>query len=100
MPRTLRTGMTGDDVVQMQHWLNRSIPPLKTPKLKEDGIFGPKTLAALRAFQALKGLDADGAYGPNSQAALACFHVVDDEAAFRASTRRIWALKVYLNHEA
>ena len=94
MPRTLRNGMTGDDVKKMQHYLNRSIPPLFLPALKEDGIFGPKTLASLREFQRAQRLAVDGVYGENSQAALACFHVVDNVEYFRATTRHIWTLKV------
>ncbi len=35
-----------------------------------DGIMGPQTLAALRAFQRSKGLDPDGIVGPRTRAAL------------------------------
>ena len=34
--------------------------------LKEDGSFGPASVAALKAWQTKYGLDADGSYGPKS----------------------------------
>jgi HK97 family phage prohead protease len=40
------------------------------PKLKTDGVFGPKTLAAVKAFQKAHGLTADGLAGPVTMAAL------------------------------
>jgi len=38
--------------------------------LRADGAFGPRTDAALRAFQRRHGLVVDGLYGPRSVAAL------------------------------
>ena len=40
------------------------------PPLKLDGIFGPKTLAAVKAFQKSHGLKVDGLVGPKTTAAL------------------------------
>ena len=40
------------------------------PPLTVDGISGPNTLAAIKAFQASKGIDADGIVGPITLAAL------------------------------
>jgi peptidoglycan hydrolase-like protein with peptidoglycan-binding domain len=86
--------MTGDDVKKMQHYLNRSIPPLSLPDLREDGIFGSKTLGALREFQKLRELAVDGVYGDHSRTALTAFHVVENDPFFRAATRSVWAHKV------
>lgn len=40
-----------------------------------DGVLGPRTEAAVRAFQKDSGLDVDGIAGPNTQAALKSEHV-------------------------
>ena len=44
------------------------------PPLKVDGIFGPKTLAAVKAFQRSHGLKVDGLVGPHTTAALRTRH--------------------------
>jgi peptidoglycan hydrolase-like protein with peptidoglycan-binding domain len=53
--------------VEIQHALNVKGA---NPKLKEDGAFGPKTVAAIKTFQLSRGLVADGVAGPATQAAL------------------------------
>lgn len=62
----LRQGSTGPFVVVLQASLNRisqSYPAI--PKIPAaDGIFGPRTEAAVRAFQEIFGLSADGIVGP------------------------------------
>lgn len=60
-------GETGKRVSDLQARLNAlgAKPPLKI-----DGKFGPKTLAAVRAFQAAHGLKVDGLVGPKTTAAL------------------------------
>jgi murein L,D-transpeptidase YcbB/YkuD len=61
----LRYGATGAAVVELQHRLNAARGPAATA-LVPDGIFGPKTLAAVKEFQ-LQGvpvLVADGIAGP------------------------------------
>jgi peptidoglycan hydrolase-like protein with peptidoglycan-binding domain len=60
-------GETGKRVSDLQERLNAGgfKPPLKV-----DGIFGPKTLAAVRAFQKAHGLKVDGLVGPKTTAAL------------------------------
>lgn len=52
-------------------------PPLET--LTEDGVYGPKTIRAVRAFQEATGVLADGRAGPETRAALAAF--LDSPAA-------------------
>lgn len=56
-PRTMRKGMTGADVENMQKILG----------VKEDG-FSFGTLVALKKWQNLNGLKADGIAGPITQA--------------------------------
>ncbi len=58
--RTLREGDKGNDVKELQRRL----------KLAADGEFGPRTKAAVVAFQKSKGLTADGVVGPKTAAAL------------------------------
>ena len=64
-------GETGKRVSDLQSRLNAlgAKPPLKV-----DGIFGPKTLAAVRAFQKSHGLKVDGLVGPKTTAALRTRH--------------------------
>jgi peptidoglycan LD-endopeptidase LytH len=59
--RTLRIGSVGDDVKILQTALG----------ISADGSFGPKTKAAVIAFQISKGLTPDGVFGSMSYAALA-----------------------------
>lgn len=60
-------GETGKRVSDLQARLNAEgfKPPLKV-----DGVFGPKTLAAVKAFQRSHGLKVDGLVGPLTTAAL------------------------------
>jgi N-acetylmuramoyl-L-alanine amidase len=58
--------MRGDDVLDLQHRLNR----LGFDAGTEDGIFGPDTQAAVEEFQRNVGLDVDGVAGPGTVEAL------------------------------
>lgn len=58
--------MRGDDVAQLQRQMNT----LGFDAGKEDGIFGPNTDRAVRAFQKEYGVAEDGMFGPIGQAAL------------------------------
>jgi hypothetical protein len=62
---TLKKGAKGDAVVLMQQRLNAN-----GAGLTADGVFGPKTDQAIRAFQQQRGLTADGICGPRTWAAL------------------------------
>lgn len=64
--RTLRFGDRGADVMQLQLALSRAGYAVGGI----DGIFGPKTLNALRRFQAANGLAIDGIAGINTRTAL------------------------------
>lgn len=63
--RPVGTGETGKRVSDLQARLNAL-----GAKLKLDGIFGPKTRAAVEAFQKAHGLKVDGLVGPLTTAAL------------------------------
>jgi flagellum-specific peptidoglycan hydrolase FlgJ len=63
---TLGMGSRGKSVASLQNSLRAAgFNPGKT-----DGLFGPKTQAALRGYQASKGLKADGLAGPKTFGAL------------------------------
>ena len=61
-----RPMLRGDDVAELQRRLNT----LGFDAGKEDGIFGPDTVAALTEFQRNAGLGADGIVGPDTTDAL------------------------------
>ena len=63
----LKTGSSGDEVKKLQKRLAASGFDAGTA----DGVFGPKTEAALKAFQESAGIAADGIAGPATNAALA-----------------------------
>ena len=63
--RNLKKGAKGDDVRALQKLLNH-----KGDNLVEDGDFGKKTLAAVKAFQKLRGLKVDGIAGKKTISAL------------------------------
>lgn len=65
MYQTVRLGSKGDAVVALQNALVAS-----GAKIVVDGDFGPSTDAALKAFQAARGLTQDGVAGPKTWAAL------------------------------
>ena len=58
---TLRKGARGDNVTSLQQMLNKN-----GYNLAEDGVFGGKTLAAVRDYQSKNGLTADGIVGNNT----------------------------------
>ena len=70
-PNNLQSGSRGQKVSQLQYMLNvmaeyvSSIPPVAV-----DGIFGPRTQEAVRAFQHFSGLPEDGIVGPQTWNAL------------------------------
>jgi len=61
--RTLRRGMRGDDVKRIQREIGM-------PAADQDGIFGPKTERAVRAFQQNAGIQVDGVVGRQTQSAI------------------------------
>jgi peptidoglycan hydrolase-like protein with peptidoglycan-binding domain len=58
----LRVGSRGSDVTRLQNSLNSA----GFNAGGADGIFGPRTAAAVRAFQRARGLASDGVVGPNT----------------------------------
>lgn len=67
IPITLKIGSTGPLVETLQSTLNSAGA---NPALNVDGIFGPKTEAAVKAFQKSRGLTQDGIVGPITWKAL------------------------------
>ncbi|VVB68922.1 Putative peptidoglycan binding domain protein [uncultured archaeon] len=67
MPITLAVGSTGPLVKTLQSTLNSAGA---NPALNVDGIFGPKTETAVKAFQKSHGLAQDGIVGPITWKAL------------------------------
>ncbi|MDD2869110.1 N-acetylmuramidase domain-containing protein [Neomegalonema sp.] len=63
--RALRLGDQGEEVSRLQRALSAAGHPVAP-----DGVFGPRTEAALRAFQQARGLSPDGLAGALTQAAL------------------------------
>ena len=63
----LKQGAEGDLVKALQADLNKGC----NAGLKEDGIFGPLTDAAVRKFQADAGLSVDGVVGADTRSELA-----------------------------
>ena len=51
-------------------WVQQSLNRVAGERLVEDGIAGPATTAAIKRFQARRGLSPDGVAGPRTQAAL------------------------------
>lgn len=67
----LAAGSTGQHVKEMQYYLYiLSAYYSSIPQISYDGIFGPATTAAVKAFQQLFGLTVDGIVGPATWAAL------------------------------
>ncbi|MSP12527.1 MAG: mannan endo-1,4-beta-mannosidase [Chloroflexi bacterium] len=63
MPKTLRPGDTGSDVVLLQSTLNTR-PPSALPLLAVDGNYGPLTLARVKEFERHNGLRPSSIVGP------------------------------------
>lgn len=58
--------LTKADIVQMQEWLDATGCDVGA----NDGVIGPLTIASLKSFQKGAGLTVDGVYGPKTKAAL------------------------------
>ena len=78
MARTLVQGSTGDDVRSVQDMLNYHLRR-ETP-LAVDGIFGPKTFARVKLFQSRQKLKDDGIVGKLTNAALFEVHEYQAQA--------------------
>jgi zinc D-Ala-D-Ala carboxypeptidase len=70
----LRIGSRGANVTALQHLL-RGWSDINRFSLAADGSYGPRTAAAVRTFQRLRGLRVDGVVGPQTWGSLAWFIV-------------------------
>jgi zinc D-Ala-D-Ala carboxypeptidase len=68
--RVLRIGSRGADVTALQHML-RGWSDINRFSVAADGIYGPRTAAAVRTFQRFRGLRVDGVVGPQTWGSLA-----------------------------
>lgn len=79
----LRTGSVGPDVARLQYILNRvsrNYPAI--PRIEPvDGIFGPRTEQAVRAFQSVFNLGVDGIVGRNTWYAMTRLYVAVNRLA-------------------
>lgn len=64
--RTLRKGMSGEDVKELQNNLLKLYPGQVLKKYGADGDYGSETVSAVKKFQKDNGLDDDGIYGVKS----------------------------------
>ena len=91
----LRRGSTGPDVVVLQTAINRisqSYPAI--PKIPAvDGIFGPRTEAAVRKFQQVFNLTSDGIVGPGTwNAMVRLYTAVTRLAELRSQGQQFYAI--------
>ena len=91
----LRIGSTGPDVVVLQTAINRisqSYPAI--PKIPAvDGIFGPRTEAAVRKFQQVFNLISDGIVGPGTwNAMVRLYTAVTRLAELRSQGQQFYAI--------
>ncbi|MGH3912667.1 MAG: peptidoglycan-binding domain-containing protein [Pseudonocardiaceae bacterium] len=73
--RTLQDGSSGPAVKAVQVILSRKV----LPSVDVDGLFGPKTKAAVKSFQTDQNLQQDGIVGPQTWRALASEAALDSE---------------------
>jgi zinc D-Ala-D-Ala carboxypeptidase len=80
--RTLKQGMSGADVTELQiRVAGWAADHASQSRVGIDGDFGPGTDAAVKRFQAAYGLSADGEVGPNTQAKLNALESSDGSTA-------------------
>ena len=81
----LKNGSRGAAVMALQQNLNKALIP--SPRLTPDGVFGPKTEAAVRLFQRQSNISVDGIAGSNTQAKLTQRLTVSSGPALRSGNR-------------
>ena len=72
LPATIRQGSVGAGVELAQYELSRVL--ILSGSQDVDGLFGPRTVRAVRAYQYQKGLAADGVVGPRTWTAMLTEH--------------------------